>query len=317
VLQHPAGVLTIVAVLAVMMAGAFGAFDIRLPSGLMGRMGGRRGALGAIVMGLVMGLVASPCVGPFLIALIAFVASKGSVLLGAVSFFAAGLGLGLPYLFLGTFTGLVNRFPRGGGWLIWTKRLLGMTMAGLILYYLEPYISSDLFWPLVLAIFIFAAAYLGLLEGLSRRPFSRTFWTVRLATGAAVLVMGGLVYAHATAPHPEVKWTPWTPGALEAARDEKKPVVLYFGADWCIACKEWHATVFTDPAVVRASEPLTRIYADVTRPSDPVRAFAERFQAINPPAVFLIGADGKVRKAYRNPPAAADFAQAMREASSP
>jgi len=314
VLQHPVGVLGVVAVLAVMMASTFGAFEIRLPSGAMGKLGARRGLAGSLFMGLVMGLVASPCVGPFLIALITFIAAKGSAALGAVSFFVTGLGLGIPYLFLGLFTGLINRFPRGGAWLIWTKRLMGMMLAGLILYFIRQYIAEAFFWPLVLATFIFAAVYLALLEGLSRRPFTRRFLAARLITGAVILAAGIMTYADATRERPEAQWTAWEAGLLEKAAAAKKPAILYFGADWCIACKEWHAHVFSDPGVVQASERFVRIYADVTKPPEGAfKDFAERFQATNPPVVIVFGGDGKIWKAYRNPPAVEQFAETLRE----
>jgi thiol:disulfide interchange protein DsbD len=265
---------------------------------------------------MVMGLVASPCVGPFLIALITFVAAKGSLMLGAVSFFATGLGLGIPYVFLGTFTGLINRFPHGGAWLIWTKRLMGLMLAGLILYFVRPFIAEAFFWPLVLAVFIFAAAYLAVLEGFSRRPFTARFWAARLITGGVILAAGIMVYADATREHPEVAWTPWQPGALEAAQRDKRPVVLYFGADWCIACKEWHALIFTDPAVVRESENFVRIYVDVTKPPQgPLKAFAEHYQAVNPPVVVVFAQDGGPVKAWRNPPPAPEFLKALKRAA--
>jgi thiol:disulfide interchange protein DsbD len=316
VLQHPVGVLGVVAVLAIMMASSFGAFEIRLPPGAMGNLGARRGPAGSLFMGMVMGLVASPCVGPFLIALITFVAAKGSLMLGAVSFFATGLGLGIPYVFLGTFTGLINRFPHGGAWLIWTKRLMGLMLAGLILYFVRPFIAEAFFWPLVLAVFIFAAAYLAVLEGFSRRPFTARFWAARLITGGVILAAGIMVYADATREHPEVAWTPWQPGALEAAQRDKRPVVLYFGADWCIACKEWHALIFTDPAVVRESENFVRIYVDVTKPPQgPLKAFAEHYQAVNPPVVVVFAQDGGPVKAWRNPPPAPEFLKALKRAA--
>jgi len=318
VLQSPAGVLGVVAIMAIMMAGAFGAFDMRLPSGLAGRLGGRRGALGAILMGMVMGLVASPCVGPFLVALIAFVATQGSVALGAASFFATGLGLGLPYLFLGTFTGLINRFPRGGGWLVWAKRVLGMTMAGLILYYVRPFIAAAFFWPIVLATFIFAGIYLGVLEGFSRRPFSRTFWAVRLATGAAILAAGFFVYTSGAAARPEIPWTPWTPGALEAAQAEHKPVLLYFGADWCLACHEWHAGLFADSAVIQETQGFARLDVDLTKPPEgPRKELAQQLDALNPPAVIVFDRLGGIVRAWRNPPTREEFLEALGDADRP
>jgi thiol:disulfide interchange protein DsbD len=218
----------------------------------------------------------------------------------------------MPYIFLGLFTGLINRFPRGGSWLIWTKRLMGMMLAGLILYFIRPYVAEAFFWPLVLGVFIFAAVYLALLEGLSRRPFPPRFWAMRLITGAVILAAGIMVYADATRERPEVEWTAWQPGAMEKAAAEKKPVLLYFGADWCAACREWHTRIFSDPGVVQAGERFVRIYADVTKPPEGAfKDFAERFEAVNPPVVVLVGRDGAVFKAWRSPPPAADFLAAI------
>jgi len=326
VFRHPVGVLVVVAILAVLMASTFGAFEIQLPAGAMGRLGARRGPLGALLMGLVMGAVAAPCVGPFLLALVTFIATTGSVALGAVSFFVTGLGLGLPYLFLGTFTGLINRFPRGGGWLIWTKRLMGLALGGVILWFIKPFFrpgtgpdfgeDAGFFWPLVLAVFLFAAVYLGVLEGWSRRPFSRRFWAVRIVTALVILAAGVGLYGYVTAERPEVAWEAWRPGALEAARTARRPIVLYFGADWCAECVAWHYQVFTDPEVVEASAALARLRVDVTRLEDgPKKDFARRFEAQNPPVVVVFGRDGRAVRAWRDPPAARDFAQALQAAA--
>lgn len=329
VLQSPWGVLGVVTVLAVMMASAMGAFDIHLPSGAMGRLGARKGVVGAAFMGMVMGAIAAPCVGPFLIALIAFVAARRSVPLGAAAFFAVGLGLGLPYLVLGTFTGLINRVPRSGGWLVWTKRLLALALGGMILYFLEPFIVPRMLWPMALAFIIFAAIYVGLLEGLSRRPFSRAFRTVRLAAAAAVLI-GGIMFFAAYAPRgpvtedapaaedggAHVAWAAWSPGALDAARRADRPVLLYFGADWCAECRVWKARVFSDAEVVRASEDADRLYVDVTEPPTGEKLeFSERWRGTNPPAVIVIGRGGEVLKAWRDPPDAATVAETLRQAA--
>jgi thioredoxin:protein disulfide reductase len=319
VLAQPAGVLAVVIVLAVMMASTFGAFEIRLPSGLMGKLGGRRGFLGAAVMGMVMGAVAAPCVGPFLFSLIAFIATKQSVTLGAISFFVTGLGLGLPYLALGLFTSQINRFPRGGGWLIWVKQAMGLALAGLILYYVQRFIDPAFFRLLVLALFVFAAVYLGLLEGGSRRPFTRRFHAVRIVTALAVLAAGLYIYNWTLAEsppqpdRPELAWTPWQPGAMEAAQAEHKPVLLYFGAGWCYACKEWHAGPFSDPPVIEATKDFVRLEADVTAPAGPLEEFATRLGGINPPLVVVLDRNGQVVREFRDPRDGKKLLQALEQ----
>jgi thiol:disulfide interchange protein DsbD len=246
--------------------------------------------------------------------------------LGAVSFFTVGLGLGVPYIFLGTFTGLVNRFPRSGGWLVWTKRLMAMALAGIILYFMRPFIRAEFVRVLGTALFLFAAVYLGFLEGLSRRPFSSRFRAVRIVAAAA-LVAGAFAFHAAYGPAPaageasddggpHVEWTPWTEGALEAARAEGRPVLLYFTADWCIECRHWKAAIWSDPKVIAAAEGFARILVDVTQPpSGAKRDLAEAYRGVNPPAVILIGRHGQVHKAYRDPPAVEAFVGALGEAA--
>ena len=330
VLQSPWGVLGVVTVMAVMMASTFGAFEIQLPSGAMGKLGARRGLFGAGFMGMVMGAIAAPCVGPFLVALIAFIATRRSVLLGGVSFFVTGLGMSLPYVFLGTFTSLINRFPRGGAWLIWVKRLLGLALAGLILYFIQPYVAPAFFWPAVLGLFVFAAVFLGLLEGQSRRPFTKRFWAVRI-TVAALLLAGGIGFYARYAPAaaepaatpaaasdgPHVEWTPWQEGALRKAAAAGEPVLLYFGATWCIECRTWKAQIFTNPEVVEASKGMARIYVDMSQaPEGAKRQFSDTYRGTNPPAVIVFGRDGRVVTAYRDPPSPEAFLQMLKQASS-
>ncbi len=338
VLQTPWGVLGVAVVLAIMMASAFGAFDIQLPSGVMGKLGGRQGALGAGFMGMVMGAIAAPCVGPFLIGLITAVATFATehstaeaIPLGAGAFFVVGIGLGVPYIFLGTFTGLINRFPRGGPWLVWTKRLLALALGGLILYFLRPYVAPAMFWPMVLALFVFAGIYMGFIEGVSRRPFSKTFWTVRIVAAVALLA-GGMVFYATRAPEApaaapptaasraddgrHVAWTDWQPGALADAREAGRGVLLYFGADWCAECRVWKANLFTRPEVVEAADNLDRIYVDVTEnPTGEKAAFAERYRGRNPPAVIVFDTGGDVVKAWRDPPGVDPFVDALETAA--
>jgi len=342
VLQTPWGVLGVVAVLAVMMASSFGAFDIQLPSGAVGKLGGRRGPIGAAFMGMVMGAIAAPCVGPFLISLITAVATFATehslakaIPLGAAAFFTVGLGLGLPYVFLGGFTSLINRFPRSGGWLVWTKRLLGMGLAGLILYFLRPYIVPAMFWPLVLALFVFAALYMGVLEGLSRRPFSKAFWAVRIVVAVALLVGGVAVYATqapsrdrevagtfgsgetaAQEKGPHVDWTDWQPRALEEAKEAGRGVLLYFGADWCTECFVWKRGLFSDPEVVAVTENIERVYVDVTeKPTGAKATITDAYRGRNPPAVIVLGPGGNPVKAWRDPPEKEPFIAALKQAA--
>ncbi|MGH7894790.1 MAG: cytochrome c biogenesis protein CcdA, partial [Candidatus Binatia bacterium] len=73
-LQRPEVLGGIALLMVALAASNFGLYQLRMPSGLMqvaGRAG--EGALGALFMGLTMGVVAAPCIGPIVVALLLFV----------------------------------------------------------------------------------------------------------------------------------------------------------------------------------------------------------------------------------------------------
>ena len=107
--QLLAGVAIVLVALALSM---FGLYDIRVPTGLMQKAGARAGGAGAYAMGLLVGIVAAPCIGPVVLALLTFVASRQDAAFGFLIFFVLSLGLGLPYLFLAVFSGSLARLPR-------------------------------------------------------------------------------------------------------------------------------------------------------------------------------------------------------------
>lgn len=111
-------VITAISVLFVAMAfSMFGAFEFALPSSLTNRLAtlGGIGPRGAFVLGLVSGLVASPCTGPVLTGILAFIAKTRSVALGAGSMAAFAIGLGLPFFLVGAFA---VQLPKSGRWMV-------------------------------------------------------------------------------------------------------------------------------------------------------------------------------------------------------
>ena len=104
-LQSPWVLVGVAAVLTALALSMFGLYDIRMPTSWMQKAGARAGGAGAYAMGLLVGVVAAPCIGPVVLALLAFVAARQDAAFGFLIFFVLSLGLGLPYLFLAAFLG--------------------------------------------------------------------------------------------------------------------------------------------------------------------------------------------------------------------
>ena len=124
-----------------------GLFQLTVPSELLNRLSGLRKAnyLGLFASGMLVGIFAAPCIGPPVLALLAAVADNGNPQYGFLVFFIFSLGLGLPYLLLGTFSSLITKLPKAGNWLIWVEKFFGMILIGFGIFYLSLALHLHLF----------------------------------------------------------------------------------------------------------------------------------------------------------------------------
>ncbi|HXI85634.1 MAG TPA: cytochrome c biogenesis protein CcdA [Verrucomicrobiae bacterium] len=130
-LQSPFVLVGIALLLVALALSMFGLFELQPPQALMQKATGlssKAGYIGVFFLGAVIGVIAAPCLAPFVVALLAFVGQTGNPWLGWWLFFALALGLGLPYVVLGTFSGLLTRLPKSGMWMVWVKRVFGVAL---------------------------------------------------------------------------------------------------------------------------------------------------------------------------------------------
>ena len=127
-----------------MSLAMFGVFDVRLPRRLqqrLHRMGGE-GYRGAFLAGMGTGLVASPCAGPILAALLGYVALQGNYAAGFALLVVYGTGMGLLIVLIGAGYGELAGKLKSGPWMLWIRRLLGI----LLLFPAAFYMGSLFRW---------------------------------------------------------------------------------------------------------------------------------------------------------------------------
>jgi thiol:disulfide interchange protein DsbD len=112
---------------------------LRVPSALLQRaaQAGRGGEMaGAFVMGAASGLVAAPCSAPVMAAVLTWVGTTRSAVLGFSYLFVFSLGMCTFLVIAGLSAGALARLPRAGAWMLWVKRLFAVIMLGAAEYYL-------------------------------------------------------------------------------------------------------------------------------------------------------------------------------------
>ncbi|HEY0788670.1 MAG TPA: cytochrome c biogenesis protein CcdA [Thermoanaerobaculia bacterium] len=285
-LQLPAVLIFFALLMLALAASMFGAFEIRVPHFISDRAGARSGFAGAAMMGLLAGIVAAPCVGPFIISLIALVGQKGSVGFGFLLFFVLALGLGFPYLILGVFSSSIRSIPRSGAWMVLIKQALGFVLIAMAFYFLRP-LTGDVVYRGGAGVSLLVGAAFLLFRA---APGARG---IRFAS-ALLLLAGGLFFLWPREASAEVQWAKYDPAALAGARAAGKPVVIDFYADWCLPCKELDEKTFTHHAVVAESARFVRLKADLTRTGEEdVDRLSKEYAILGVPTIVFIGSDGR------------------------
>jgi thiol:disulfide interchange protein DsbD len=240
-------------------------------------------------MGLVFGLVAAPCLGPVVAALLFMVAKIGSPLKGFSMFFTLSMGMGVPFFFLALFSGSLSRLPRAGMWMVTVRKVFGFLLLGTAAYYISQLLPEKTAKLAIPAFMIAAGLYWTLLERSTRRM--RIVRPVQQVLGIGIIVIGAWSIFAPTAP--SIEWTQYTPQAVTAAKEAGKPVMIDFTADWCIPCKEMKKVTFSNPAVYKESQRFVRLSVDLTRKSEAADNTAKTYKVSGPPTVILIDSTGK------------------------
>lgn len=290
-LQSPIVLGIIGALLFALALSMFGLYQLQAPYWLTSKLGGTTGTgfVSLFVSGLVVGIFAAPCIGPPVIALLALVGQKGDPLFGFLAFFVLSLGLGLPYLILGTFSGLLKSVPRSGVWLIWVERIFAVVLTGAAFFYISLAFAPKLA-PFVVPVALIAGGlYLGFFEpsGRDKPVFRRLKWLI-----GVVSIALGVVFANALR-EPGIEWRQYSPELVAEAKAAGKPVMLDFYADWCIPCLELDRRTFTDPSVIEASEGFVRLKVDLTRFDSPEsESLRKQFAIAGVPTIVFLDKGG-------------------------
>jgi thiol:disulfide interchange protein DsbD len=294
-LQNPIVLIALAAVMVALALSMFGVYEFRLPESLnrfaTSSTQSTSGLIGALVMGLTMGIVAAPCIGPFVLALLVFVGEKGDPVYGFFMFFVLALGLGLPYLVLGTFSGALNALPRSGLWMVTVRKLFGLILIGMAIYFLMPLLGNGSTYVLV-AFFALSAVYLILWEAGKTKP-KQFAWVLRVIGAGAAVVAVMMVLPKKI--ETEIPWQPYSEQAVTEAQKEGKGIIIDTFADWCIPCKELDKLTFTDAAVKKEAERFITLKLNLTSsdPNSESGRARQRFGIRGVPTVLFIDSKGR------------------------
>jgi thiol:disulfide interchange protein DsbD len=308
--QNPIVYGILIVIFIVMGISMMGAFDLQLPASWQGKLqsGQRKGVIGAVFMGMAAGLIAAPCVGPILVALLTWVAKTGSVIVGFGLLFSFSLGMGLLFIVIGTFAGAITALPKAGQWMESVKHVFAWLLWGTAVYFAQ-FVLPKSWMPLLWAAFLML---LGIYVG-AFKPFAEHNWRWILSKWMGLLaVLAGAFFllfglskitgwpqvSPGTAAVAAAEMAPnWIvndeEGAFAKAASEGKPLMMDFYADWCVACVELDHKTYNRPEVLSRAEKFVTLKMDFTRQDDWSKQMTEKYGVKGMPTVIFFSPDGK------------------------
>ncbi len=293
-MTNPLVLIFIAAVLIALALSMFGLYEFGLPSFLTNLSGGSKtGYFGALLMGMTMGIVAAPCIGPFVIGLLTYVAATGNPFIGFSMFFTLSVGLGIPFIFLAFFSGKISNLPQAGDWMVGVRTIFGLILLGMALYFLNPIIPNNIFTILLPLFLIISGIYLLIFNraGDSSKVFS--YFKKSLAI-LAIFAAGYLSKTDNTSATEKMAWQHYSDDYYTTAMSNERPVIIDFYADWCIPCKELDKFTFTDQEIIALSGEFDLIKVDLTSGAKgKIKDLKEQYDVKGVPTIVFINDQGE------------------------
>jgi thiol:disulfide interchange protein DsbD len=307
--QHPVTLSVIALIFFLMGLSMLGVFTLQMPSSLATKLQGRkrRGFLGAYITGLVGGLVVSPCISPLLVVILTWVATSGSVLMGVGLLFSFALGLGILFIVIGTFSGILKNLPKSGGWMEVIERGFGVVLVGLALFFIRTLLPGSVYMGLWSLFFVLFGTFIGAFSPLGPgdggwKKIGKGLGVMAVMAGAFLLffALAGHFFAGAIQPGVErveeasLPWVMDDEQGFEQAGLLGKPALMDFYADWCAECREMDKKTFQDTNVLQVLERFVLIRLDMTDVNSPrVQKWKDAYNLIGMPTVIVFQEDGR------------------------
>jgi thiol:disulfide interchange protein len=275
--QDPKALIAIISVIVVFALGLFDVYMFNVSGSIANSKIQKRGGIaGDFFKGVFATILATPCSGPFLGAVLAW-----SMLQPAYAVFIVyttiGLGMSFPYILLSTIPKLSKYLPKPGNWMDDFKKIMGFLLIGFAVYLMIG-LPSDMIVPTVLFCVILA---FGVVVFTRIAPYGSSVKTKILAIFSALLIIAAALYASFMVVYPSFSnsaaanvekendvWVDFEPELFVNAQKEGRNVILDFTANWCMNCQYNYIMVLTKKDVVTLikEKNVLALKVDVTSP---------------------------------------------------
>jgi thiol:disulfide interchange protein DsbD len=193
-----------------------------------------------------------------------------------------GVGMTLPYIILTSMPNLLKKTPKPGKWMELLKQTIGFILLAIAVKLMAA-LPADMRMDVIY--FSIALAFSVWMWGgwvdFNSKPFNK--WLVRILAAALAVISGTFFLGE---PKQQlIDWQNYDQAMIEKAKENNRPVLIKFTADWCTTCVVVDRLVFgrQDIAELIESKNVLAVKADTT--SKNYQATKDLKEKYNQPAV--------------------------------
>ena len=299
-LQSPVLTALIAILLLICAAACAGWFELKLPQGFTNKLQSKISVLntrsfsGAFLLGLLSALIASPCTSAPLAGALLYVMQSGNLMIGALVFFAIGLGMAAPLFIIGVFGSKFLQHSGIAGEVI--KRVMAIILV-VTAYVITRHMmgrSESLF--AAATIFICSAYALSTILYIVVRKKMAVLTTSISCIAAAALTFMSLPYIQKNNDHNTYSefYGASSKSSLKNVTANNKSYVV-FTAEWCTNCKYMEKTIYSQKPFLDATSSMRRVVINITDAADPsIKELVDKYHVVGVPFFVTLDKAGKV-----------------------
>ena len=299
-LQSPVLTALIAILLLICAAACAGWFELKLPQGFTNKLQSKISVLntrsfsGAFLLGLLSALIASPCTSAPLAGALLYVMQSGNLMIGALVFFAIGLGMAAPLFIIGVFGSKFLQHSGIAGEVI--KRVMAIILV-VTAYVITRHMmgrSESLF--AAATIFICSAYALSTILYIIVRKKMAVLTTSISCIAAAALTFMSLPYIQKNNDHNTYSefYGASSKSSLKNVTANNKSYVV-FTAEWCTNCKYMEKTIYSQKPFLDATSSIRRVVINITDAADPsIKELVDKYHVVGVPFFVTLDKTGKV-----------------------
>ena len=272
-----------------------GVWEIPVPGVAAGKgsqeLQNREGYAGAFFKGVFATILATPCSGPLLGAILALTITLASYQTIMV-IMTVGLGMAIPYLIIGLRPSLISWLPKPGNWMETLKELMAFLFLGTVAFFFHQF-SDDHKLPVFIAMIgvWFGCWMIGKVPNWASIQKRLIAWSGGIASAALIGILAFQLLAPGE-PEPgekRIRWEPFDEVKLAELQAEGRTVMVDFTAKWCVNCiVNYNVALDTEPTRKMLEElDAVAMLADWTDQNQRIKAKLEELQSSSIPLLAI------------------------------